>query len=140
MTRRRLAIYVSSVAAYEALLSASYAWLTVTLPITLDPRLPINWVCARYLDRLSSPLVIVLLVSCAWHSISAAGLLRSRNMTPVFAIGETILSIPGLILYGSVLLGFSGHVFAGSVVVVGSLVFVVCSLVPIAIAYNLMLG
>ncbi len=138
MTRRGLAYYLLSVATYEALISASYAWLPVGPPITLDPRLPINWVCARFLERLPAPLAIVLLISSLWHFTVAIGLLRSSKMIPVFATGETILTLPGLFLYGSVLFGFSGHGFTGGVAALGFLIFAACSLFPLLAAYRLM--
>ena len=139
MDHRRLAIYVASVAAYEAVLGALYAWLPVGPPIFLDPRLPINWVCARFLDRIPSPLIAVLLLSFLWHVIVAAGLFRSISLVPVFAVGETILSVPALILYGSILLGFGGHGFTNGIAALAFLVFVVCNLVPMVAAYRLML-
>ncbi len=137
MTRTRLAVYIAFVAGFEAILSALYAWLPVGPPTVLDPRLPINWVCASILDRIPAPLSTVLLASFLWHVGIVISLFRSSMATWVFAVGETILSVPGLILYGAALLGFGGHGFTGDILLLGLAVFIACSVVPIAGAYRL---
>ena len=138
MTRRGLVLYIGLVAVYEALLAALYAWLPSGPPITFDPRLAINWIFVSTLDSVPQPLTVVLLVSFLWHTVSAVGILRSRKMILAFALGETVFSIPGALLYGFAIVGPpTNHGFSGGFVVVGMLVFVICSVIPTWGAYRL---
>ncbi len=130
MNRKKLAVYVAFIAGYEVILSGLYVWWPAGPPTTLDPRLPIKWVFASVLDKITAPLSTVLLASFSWHAIMVISLFRSSIATPIFAIGETILSAPGLLVYGAALLGFGGHGFTGSVMALGLLVYALCSVVP----------
>ena len=137
MNRRGLAIYITLVAVYEAILGVLYAWRPIGTPLTLDPRLAINWMFVHTLDFPQAP-TFVLLMSFVWHLISAFGIMRSEKMILAFALGETLFSIPGALLYGAAILGLDmTHGFSGGVVVVGMLVFVVCSVVPAWTAFRL---
>lgn len=138
MTRRTLAIYVAVLALYEGLLSASYASSRIQIPVTLDPRFAVNWLFAHQLDQIPFQLTLVLLGSLLWHGVAAIGLVRSSAMVSVFAIGETLLAVPSVIVFGSALLGLGGHGFSGATVALSAVVFAICSAIPLLVAYSLL--
>jgi hypothetical protein len=133
-----LRAYVAVLATYECALSCIYVWMPPGPSIMWDPGLPINWVFAIVLNKVPQPLSVVLLACCLWHFVSALILFRNPARLLVFAIGEVLLSLPGLIVYGPAVVGDAGHGFGGLLVVEGLLTYALANLAPIMGACRLL--